>query len=689
MARLLREAILPVSLSALMRSHLDYCIQPQGLQYKEDMDLLERVQRHYVKNKVSETNEELRKKGKNGVLWKPTHDRSSLAKVLESSVAEKALGVLVDTKSTRRQQGALAQRRPRATGQRPAPAALPGPGPAAGADQQEGGSRGCRPGGGGGPAHQLPRPRLALRLLHRHFPVSLAATSRARAGQRLCPAPRAFVLPLQLSPRGRAVPAPASARSLGSSGHSGCFSSLSCRSSRALKELWLSALLGPPEGVEGARVTQLPSIKLLLQELSGRNAVSVPPASALPSPEAAPAQHQAGAEQRPPPVPSGGSSERGLGPSAGECGCRRRGQDGPSPLLCPAATPAALALLLPFPQGTAVPIALRRDRAEPRGPSLPNGAPLPLPLPCFQRRGDSAQRPRERSPGASPPPRLFALLSLAAGGTRRRRRGLPWPFARRRGSSAAAEAAGQSGSGGRGALFGQPLAALCSQDGTLPQPIQDLLALLAEHGPSTEGIFRLAVKEHVSRELREALDSGAEVHLESQPAHVLAVLLKDFLRKIPSKLLGAELYEEWMSALQKTSRQEKLAALREVAGKLPQANLVLLKSLLSLLQRISRNAASSRMTAGNLAICVGPNLLSPPEEQTLPLDALVQVTGQVTGLVEFLIEHHGDLFGEEVAGLAGTSAEESPAPGPEAETAEVPPVAAESQHLKSSSGERR
>ncbi|XP_075599070.1 T-cell activation Rho GTPase-activating protein-like [Balearica regulorum gibbericeps] len=144
-----------------------------------------------------------------------------------------------------------------------------------------------------------------------------------------------------------------------------------------------------------------------------------------------------------------------------------------------------------------------------------------------------------------------------------------------------------------------------------------------------------------------------------------------------------------MSALQKTSRQEKLAALREVAGKLPQANLLLLKSLLSLLQRISRNAASSRMTASNLAICVGPNLLSPPEEQTLPLDALVRVTGQVTQLVEFLIEHHGELFGEEVAGLGGTSAEESPAPGLEAETAEVPPVAAESQHLKSSSGERR
>ena len=47
----------------------------------------------------------------------------------------------------------------------------------------------------------------------------------------------------------------------------------------------------PPEGVEGARVTQLPSIKLLLQELSGRHAVSVPPVSALP-PDAFSAQHQ-------------------------------------------------------------------------------------------------------------------------------------------------------------------------------------------------------------------------------------------------------------------------------------------------------------------------------------------------------------------------------------------------------------
>ncbi|KAK2534963.1 hypothetical protein Q9233_003877 [Columba guinea] len=91
----------------------------------------------------------------------------------------------------------------------------------------------------------------------------------------------------------------------------------------------------------------------------------------------------------------------------------------------------------------------------------------------------------------------------------------------------------------------------------------DLLALLHEQGPSTEGIFRLAASERASRDIREALDTGAQVHLASQPVHVLAVILKDFLRKIPSKLLHSELYQQWMDALQKTSRQERLAGLKE------------------------------------------------------------------------------------------------------------------------------
>ncbi|XP_010290094.1 PREDICTED: T-cell activation Rho GTPase-activating protein-like, partial [Phaethon lepturus] len=194
---------------------------------------------------------------------------------------------------------------------------------------------------------------------------------------------------------------------------------------------------------------------------------------------------------------------------------------------------------------------------------------------------------------------------------RRRRRGLPWPFAVRR-SRAVAQAPGQAGSGCSRALFGQPLTALCGEDGTLPQPIQELLAVLQREGPSTEGIFHQAASGTALRELREALDHGADVDMGSQPALLLA---GNFLRSIPSKLLVNDLYEDWMAAMQKASKEEKAEALKAVAEKLPAANLLLLKRLLCLLQHIGHNAASNRMSCSNLAICVGPNLLSPPNEE--------------------------------------------------------------------------
>nr|XP_021151637.1 T-cell activation Rho GTPase-activating protein-like [Columba livia] len=145
--------------------------------------------------------------------------------------------------------------------------------------------------------------------------------------------------------------------------------------------------------------------------------------------------------------------------------------------------------------------------------------------------------------------------------------------------------------------------------------------------------------------------------------------------------------------------RERLAGLRDVASKLPEANLLLLKTLLSLLDKISSNVTVTRMTTSNLAICMGPNLLSPPEEDGLPLEVLMQVTGKVTKLVEFLIEHQEELFKEEEeeeaelpgppaeAGSAGEQVEESPAPGSEGEAAEVPAVAPECEPQESSPGQ--
>ncbi|XP_040977635.1 LOW QUALITY PROTEIN: T-cell activation Rho GTPase-activating protein-like [Aquila chrysaetos chrysaetos] len=278
----------------------------------------------------------------------------------------------------------------------------------------------------------------------------------------------------------------------------------------------------------------------------------------------------------------------------------------------------------------------------------------------------------------------------------------PGPLVLRR-TPATAQAPGQTGSGCSRALFGQPLAALCGEDGSLPQPhpgalvtavgrqllsqatvllplLQEMLAVLHKEGPSTEGVFRRAASGTEFRELREALDHGADVDLGSQPALLLAVIFRTFLRSIPAKLLVTDLYEEWMAAMQKSGKEEKVEELKastdrwlRAPGKLrnppalggrevPGANLLLLKRLLALLQHIGHNASSSRMTAGNLAICLGPNLLSPPNEDLLPLEAMLAVTEKVNVLVAFLIEYCGDIFVEEMAGHSCPSAGESPAP---------------------------
>ncbi|NXH16471.1 TAGAP protein, partial [Bucco capensis] len=97
-----------------------------------------------------------------------------------------------------------------------------------------------------------------------------------------------------------------------------------------------------------------------------------------------------------------------------------------------------------------------------------------------------------------------------------------------------------------------------------------------------------------------------------------------------------------------------------VADQLPRPNLVLLRHLLSLLHHISQNAETSRMDSSNLAICIGPNMLSPETDNMLPLEVQKEMNDKVTVLVEFLINNCSEIFGEDIAFPVCALAEESP-----------------------------
>jgi len=131
---------------------------------------------------------------------------------------------------------------------------------------------------------------------------------------------------------------------------------------------------------------------------------------------------------------------------------------------------------------------------------------------------------------------------------------------------------------------------LCSQAAVLLPLLQELLDVLHQQGPSEESIFRKGASRKELRELKEALDSGADVDLASQPVLLLAIFLKvsasdvrleellavlecseaelgplalqDFPRSIPAKLLVTDLYEEWMRAMEQPSREAKVEELK-------------------------------------------------------------------------------------------------------------------------------
>ncbi|NWR85497.1 TAGAP protein, partial [Furnarius figulus] len=249
-------------------------------------------------------------------------------------------------------------------------------------------------------------------------------------------------------------------------------------------------------------------------------------------------------------------------------------------------------------------------------------------------------------------------LCLSTDGTKKRKKVISQSFTLRR-SFTNGNSSEQLDLGAKITLFGQPLEIICGEDDTLPQPVQDLLAVLYLKGPSTEGIFRKAANEKARKELKEDLNKGKNVDLKNKSVHLLAVVLKDFLRNIPSKLLSADLYEKWMQALEKPSKQEKIEELKEVADKLPKPNLVLLKYLLSLLHHISQNAETNRMDSSNLAICVGPNMLSPEMDNTLPLEVQKEMNDKVTVLVEFLINNCSEIFEKNIDFPVCALAEES------------------------------
>ncbi|XP_024144539.2 rho GTPase-activating protein 36 [Oryzias melastigma] len=192
----------------------------------------------------------------------------------------------------------------------------------------------------------------------------------------------------------------------------------------------------------------------------------------------------------------------------------------------------------------------------------------------------------------------------------------------------------------------------------VPRVLERCCSHIQTYGLQTVGIFRVGSSKKRVRQLREDFDRGVDLQLdEEHSVHDVAALLKEFLRDMPDPLLPRELYPAFLHA-STLKDADQLQYLQHLLYLLPPCNCDTLLRLLSLLNTVQSFAQDSigtneeeipgnKMTAANLAVIFGPNLLQ--RERGGGGDVSPQALGMedstaIIGVTLVLIQNHKKLF---------------------------------------------
>ncbi|KAM6972539.1 rho GTPase-activating protein 19 [Aplochiton taeniatus] len=197
-------------------------------------------------------------------------------------------------------------------------------------------------------------------------------------------------------------------------------------------------------------------------------------------------------------------------------------------------------------------------------------------------------------------------------------------------------------------VFGTPLT-----DGSISQVYQ--LIVYLSRNLQVEGLFRVPGNSVRQQALKEMLNSGADIDLESGDFHPndVATLLKIFLGELPEPLLTQRhfhahlkiadmtLFDEQGNKTTTPDKERQIEALQLLFLLLPQANRSLLKLLLDLLYHTAKQQDKNKMSAYNLALMFAPHVLWP---RHMTASDLKDNLKKLNSGMAFLIKHSQKLF---------------------------------------------
>ncbi|XP_070697679.1 rho GTPase-activating protein 19-like [Pempheris klunzingeri] len=200
----------------------------------------------------------------------------------------------------------------------------------------------------------------------------------------------------------------------------------------------------------------------------------------------------------------------------------------------------------------------------------------------------------------------------------------------------------------KGVVFGAPL----TEEGIAQ--IYQLIEYLSKN-LHVEGLFRVPGHSLRQAALREMLNAGAEIDLETGDFHPndAATLLKTYLGELPEPLLTHRHYQAHLKIGELTrfddegnktnvpDKERQIEAFQLLFMLLPAANRSLLKLLLDLLYHTARNQHINKMSAINLATMFAPHIIWPKNVTASDLQGNIE---KLNNGIAFLIRHSQKLF---------------------------------------------
>merc|ERR1712137_367721 len=139
------------------------------------------------------------------------------------------------------------------------------------------------------------------------------------------------------------------------------------------------------------------------------------------------------------------------------------------------------------------------------------------------------------------------------------------------------------------------------------------IAFFDKHGVEFEGLFRISGGAGDMKLWMDKLEHGVREFSDDVDNHVVASLVKQYLRDMPLPLIPYEHYNNFIAAAANTPEDTAglISGLQQCLAALPFICRVILKYLMVFLCRVSKKSDINFMTPSNIAIVFAPNILRP------------------------------------------------------------------------------